>query len=236
MATDKKGKDSKKEVSTVAVKRAYDYIKEMSINFSIKPSSQINEIEIAELLDMSRVPVREALNRLVMSGFAIFDPGKGFFCRRFSETEMKNLYGVRSDLEVGALRELCRMDDIASLLEVLNFWKKISDSNDNLDLHDIILLDENFHIAIISMCSNTERLNFIKNIYERIRFVRKIHIEKKERCHTLVQEHIKILQAIVDRDETLATKLVEEHLGVNSTELKDNIKTGMLRIYKEDMV
>ncbi|MBN7774274.1 GntR family transcriptional regulator [Clostridium aminobutyricum] len=224
-----------KENSTMAVKRAYDYIRDMTIDFSVRPGEQINEIEVASNLKMSRVPVREALNRLVMGSFVTFDPGKGFFCRKFSESEMKDLYGVRFDLEMGAVRQACQSGNDDEIFSILTEWQKIADTYLNIRKEELIFLDELFHIRIATLCGNMERVAFLQNIYERIRFVRRIHIEKDSRRNALVEEHLRLIQAILKHDEVLSAELLEHHLGVNSQELKENIRTGMLRIYASEI-
>ena len=235
MSRQKKSDKAVKETSTLAVKRAYDYIRDMSIDFATRPGEQINEVDVASILQISRVPVREALNRLTVGGFVYFDPGKGFFCRKFSETEMRELYSVRFDLELGAVRQACQEgtdDDISS---ILSDWKKIEDAYTSISQEELIPLDELFHMRIAALSGNSERIAFLQNIYERIRFVRKINIETDSVRESLVHDHINLVQAIFKRDVELAVKLLADHLWVNSQELKENIRTGMLRIYAEDM-
>lgn len=231
----KKQNGKAKESSTLAVKRAYDHIKEQAVNFSIRPGEQINEIEVANDLEMSRVPVREALNRLVVGGFVSFDHGKGFFCRKFSESEMKELYAVRFDLEMGAVRQACQEGNDADISAILSDWEKIAATYLDMPQDELISLDEAFHLKIAALCGNMERVAFLQNIYERIRFVRRIHIEKDSRRNDLVKEHLGLAQAILQRDQALATQFLDYHLGVNSQELKENIRTGMLRIYAADV-
>ncbi len=235
MSKQQKSDKESKETSTMAVKRAYDYIRDKTIDFSIRPGDQINEIEVANELKMSRVPVREALNRLTVGGFVSFDPGKGFFCRKFSESEMKDLYGVRHDLEMGAVRQACQAGNDNDIAAILSDWERIADTYMNMSWDELILLDELFHIRIASSAGNIERVAFLQNIYERIRFVRKISIEKDTRRHALVGEHLDLVQAILNHDEMRSAKLLEYHLGINSQELKENIRTGMLRIYADDI-
>ncbi|WP_371380489.1 GntR family transcriptional regulator [Sporomusa aerivorans] len=235
MSKQKRTDKAVKETSTLAVKRAYDYIRDMSIDFAIRPGKQINEVDVADILKISRVPVREALNRLVVGGFAYFDPGKGFFCRKFSETEMRELYSVRFDLELGAVRQVCQEGTDNDISSILSDWEKIEDTYTSVSQEKLIQLDELFHMRIVALSGNSERIAFLQNVYERIRFVRKINIETDSVRETLVHAHLNLAQAILKHDEALATKLLEDHLWVNSQALKENIRTGMLRIYADDM-
>lgn len=223
-----------KEPSTLAVKRAYDYLKKLTVDFTIHPGVQINENEIAEQLQMSRVPIREALNRLVIGEFVTFEPGKGFFCRKFSETEMKDLYEVRLDLELGAVRQACRLED-SRIGEIMEECRQLSECWKTKDQEELTLLDEAFHIKVAALCGNKERVSFLQSIYERIRFVRKISIEEETSHVSLMGDHLKLLDAICNQDDQKATELLIRHLGVDSQGLKENIRTGMLRIYALDM-
>lgn len=235
MAAMKVKKKVMKEPSTLAVKRAYDYLKGLTVDFTVHPGAQINESEIANQLQMSRVPIREALNRLVVGGFATFEPGKGFFCRKFSETEMKELYEVRLDIELGAVRQACQCENKSDIEAIIEECKRLAECYKEKEQKELTLMDEAFHLRIAALCGNMERVSFLQNIFERIRFVRKINIEDEASRATLIGDHLKLMDAIRNQDETAATELLLLHLGVDSQELKENIRTGMLRIYASDM-
>lgn len=227
---------NKNDASTMAVKKAYDYLQEKTIDFSLRPSERINEVELASRLSMSRAPVREALNRLVMGGFVVFEPGKGFFCRKFSVTEISDLFGVREDLEIAAVGQACHKATDEQLTVLLANWQSISQAHPSIPIGELILSDEQFHLSLVALAGNLERIRVLENINERIRFVRKISIEKEERRRAFVGEHDKILDAIAERDERKAVETMKYHLGFNSLELKGNIHEGLARIYAEEVL
>ncbi|WP_210311639.1 GntR family transcriptional regulator, partial [Brucella endophytica] len=67
------------------VEALYAQLKEMTVNFRLRPGERLNEVMLARELDASRTPLREALNRLVAEQLIDFQPGKGFFwCARRS--------------------------------------------------------------------------------------------------------------------------------------------------------
>lgn len=236
MQTTKKTNTKKNNSSLLASQKAYEHIKEISINFSGKPQTQINELEMAKILGMSRVPVREALNGLAIHGFVLFEHGKGFFYRRFSETEMKNLYDVRLDLEMGSVRRACRHGEDNKIKIILEQWEKIKSTKASFSIDELIDFDEQFHLDIANLVHNAVYINYLKTIYEKIRFLRKIHVENEIRKSAFVDEHYNLIVAILNHAEKDALATIEDHLGANSQELKNNIITGMLRIYQEDIV
>lgn len=220
--------------STAAVERAYEYILEQTIAFGFRPSERINEVELASTLDMSRAPVREALNRLVMGGFVVFESGKGFFCRKFSVSEISDLYGVRADLETAAVRKACAeasTEDIAAIQET---WSDTARRQLEMDIDELVDADESFHLSLAMLAGNNERIRMLKNINARIRFVRKINIENERVRSRFVVEHSDILQSLASHDETRLLGQLDEHFGINSKMLKNNIHEGLARIYAEE--
>ncbi len=85
-----------------SVERAYEALRKMAINFEFKPGERLNETALTKTLDVSRTPLREALNRLVAQGFLTFELGKGFFCRALSPEKVFELYQLRCALETEA--------------------------------------------------------------------------------------------------------------------------------------
>ena len=57
---------------------SYERIKLMAITFAIRPGQRVNEVELSKALNVSRTPLREALNRLMVEGFLTRAPNKGF--------------------------------------------------------------------------------------------------------------------------------------------------------------
>ena len=224
------------DTSTLAVKKAYEYLRDETIAFGFRPGERINEVELAGILEMSRAPVREALNRLVVGGFVDFESGKGFFCRKFSVSEISELFGVREDLELAAAALACRNATDGQLADLLTDWRVVAETHGSMLIDELILCDERFHMDLAALAGNSERMRVLQNINERIRFVRKINIERDDRRVNFVGEHTKIAEAMFRRDEKRVMELMGYHLGLNSKELKSSIHEGLARIYAEEMV
>ena len=73
------------------VESVYQTLREMAVDFRLKPGERINEVALARALGASRTPLREALNRLVSEGFLTFEPGRGFFCRKLMVKDVYEL-------------------------------------------------------------------------------------------------------------------------------------------------
>lgn len=225
-----------KETATIAVERAYELIKERSINFGFRPGKRINELELASSLEMSRPTVREALNRLVMSNLVLFEPGKGFFGRKFSVTELSELFTVRTDLELVSIRESCKSASDEAIAALRQQLEETAKNQAGLEMKDVLALDEHFHIELASLAGNAERITMLRNINERIRFVRRINLETRLGRHECISEHIGITVAVADRDVAKAAELLRHHLGLNTRAIKNSLQQGLARIYVDDVI
>ena len=130
------------------VEALYNRLKEMTVNFGVRPGERLNEVALARALDASRTPLREALNRLAAERLIEFQPGKGFFCRDLDARSIFDLYELREAVECAAVRRACERasdGDIARLKEQLHasgltyVGKTIREVTEN---------DEAFHIGI----------------------------------------------------------------------------------------
>lgn len=216
-----------------AADRAYQYLLQQAVTFGIRPAERVNEVEIAAALDMSRAPVREALNRLVTQGLVISKRGKGFFGRRLSATELADLMEVRSDLELSAVRKVIANvsdEDIEALVDTSRS-RPIDPLTMTID--QMVAVDEAFHLGIVAAGGNSERVRVLENINNRIQFVRRIVLEQSDRQAEVIREHDDILDAIKNRDAELATRLLEKHLQVNSENFIDSLQAGLARIYAD---
>ncbi|MDO9416419.1 GntR family transcriptional regulator [Pararhizobium sp.] len=217
------------------VERAYQHLLDRTVSFGYRPGERINEVELAASLGMSRAPVREALNRLIADGLVVMEPGRGFFCRKLSAKEIADLFAVRADLEVSAVRRACAGADSDAIAALAADWEQVLRDEASMSIEDLVTADEDFHIRLAALAGNAERLRYLSNINARIRFVRRINLEEPARRAASLSEHALILSAVKARDAETAARLVADHLAISSEEVLAHIHTGLARIYASEV-
>jgi DNA-binding GntR family transcriptional regulator len=113
-------------IETVPLKgKILQVLREAILSGRLKPGERLNESRIARQLQMSRVPVREALQRLEEQGLVVSVPRKGMFVVSLSEEESRKINAVRLVLEPEALI-LCKAHITPArdrkLAELINGW------------------------------------------------------------------------------------------------------------------
>ncbi len=86
--------------------RIADRLREQIIQGSIRPGEQINEFVMASQLNMSRGPLREALQRLCQEGILVYRRNHGLFVSQVEEHDLREIYKVRESLESAAAGRL----------------------------------------------------------------------------------------------------------------------------------
>ncbi|OJF93639.1 GntR family transcriptional regulator [Pararhizobium antarcticum] len=226
---------SAKPVPENTVERAYLHLRDRTVSFGYRPGERINEVELAASLGMSRAPVREALNRLIADGLVVMEPGRGFFCRKLSAKEIADLFAVRADLEVSAVRAACGHADPLALETLTKDWEEVLAKQAGLSVDALVTADEDFHIRLAGLAGNAERLRYLGNINARIRFVRRINLEEEGRRAASLAEHALILAAVRAGDAQAAGHLVARHLSISAEEVLAHIHTGLARIYASEV-
>lgn len=193
--------------------KAYVELKEMIISGKLKSNERIDEELLSKSLNVSRTPVREAINKLEQEGWINIVPRKGMFVNNISIKEINDVFQVRSNLEPIILEmaferlEKNILEDLR--IEFSTFLDKkelSSDDNTRLDY-----LDNQFHLFILKNCNNNFIIKMMENVYEHNMRIRNLSIQPKKRRITATNEHIRIIEAILEGNFQKAVKELKLH-------------------------
>jgi len=219
-----------------SVDRAYETLRSMAIRFDFKPGERLNETALTKKLDVSRTPLREALNRLVAEGFLTFELGKGFFCRPLSPEKILELYQLRCALETEALLrtiETAPDQDINNVIAYLDEAEKSYSICTDLDV--LLRMDEEFHMKLAALSGNQELLRLLANVNERIRYVRIVNLrllrDRRETGQTAITAHRAILDAVKARDLERAVAALRGHIERRSEQTVELVRVAYSQLY-----
>lgn len=214
-----------------SAERAYRAIRQQLVEFKMRPQERINEVHLAQMLDLSRTPVREALNRLASEGFVVFTPNRGFCFRSLDIEDVLDLFEVRSIIETGAFALACERADEAGIARLQAFWADARVRYEKRDPDEILELDEAFHVHLCELANNPELVRQLMGVNARIRFVRRVQIESGPQHADLVQDHSRIVQALVDRDPKRGVEVLRGHISLTFAEARTVLKEALLKIF-----
>ncbi len=212
---------------------AYHVLREMAKSFEFKPGERLNELELAARLKMSRSPIREALNRLATEGLVISRPNHGFFCRQLREREIRSLWEIRLDLELGSLRSVMKHPDKDTIKKIKEFWRQVIANAASTTTEEIVEADEEFHLMLARAANNDERVSLLTRINTNLYFIRRINLEIEERRQETFTEHNSLIDEIIRGNAAKAEDYLYKHLTVSANQALEVLPTGLLRIYSD---
>jgi DNA-binding GntR family transcriptional regulator len=215
-----------------AVGRVYDELKNMAMTYALKPGQRLNEIELSKQLGVSRTPLREALSRLNTEGFIRFSRGQGFYSRELNQKEVFDLYELRRAIEIHGIKLAIRHAKDGDIAALQTYLQETGPDNGNRTTRELVKLDETFHERLIEMSDNRELVRVLRNVNERIQFVRWIAMDPASRPKTQ-KEHREVLVALLNRDQEQVVELLDRHISRRLEVIVSAIKDAILHIYME---
>lgn len=210
------------------VDRVYDQLKLMAINYKFRPDQRINEVELARSLNVSRTPVREALNRLCSEGFLTSLPNRGFFGRSLDPKQVLDLYELRCAVELFAVGLLVKNATDQELDELEKFARIPESASAKLNPLEILELDEQFHLRIAKLSGNQELVRALGEVNAKVHFTRWVDYQTRKRDE---DAHPRLVRAFRKRDVVECQKLMLDHIAKRADEIRALIRTAFAEIY-----
>lgn len=197
----------------------YDRIKADIFDFRIRPGDRLTENELAEHLQVSRTPVRQALHRLEQEGYLQLAFRNGWNVRPFDFERFEQLYDLRIILELAAIELICKTPSLSSLDELMAVWLATG-SDRQSDPRALSQLDEAFHHGLITATGNGEMARVHRDITEKIRIIRRLDFTKANRIATTYDEHAEILRLLSKRKSAQAAMALRSHIESSKAEVR----------------
>jgi GntR family transcriptional regulator, vanillate catabolism transcriptional regulator len=219
--------------------RATLVLREMLLEGHFQPGERIREVPLAAELGVSRIPLRLVLERLAHEGLLVVRPTRGFVVQRFSTADIYDAIELRGLLEGMAARLAAeRLESPADAAKLVSVNKElvllVKGRKLTLEyLEQYMDLNAKFHAEILRL-SNCRMLD---RAMEHVcslpfaspsAFVRRQYIapESWELFHIAIDQHVGILDAIVNREVARAEALSQEHARVARRNLESALQNG----------
>jgi DNA-binding GntR family transcriptional regulator len=203
------------------VESIYQQLKDDIFEFRLLPGDRFSENEVAQRVQASRTPVRQALYRLEREGYLQVHFRSGWQVKAFDFNYFEELYDVRIVLETAALARLARMELQANALigELRATWQ-VEEGERLQDAAQVSALDERFHCALVEATGNAEMARMHLEITEKIRIIRRLDFTQGARIDATYAEHGQILEALLLGRVEQAQQLLGRHIEMSKQEVR----------------
>lgn len=205
--------------------RAYEAIREAIITAELLPGSPIKDRELAEALQLSRTPVRDALRRLEATGLVEMQGRRGWFVGSLGERDVRELFQLRRLLEPAGLDELAARPDPAAIATIAGFFNGYAHPLRQRQFAAYFARDHAFHTFIVA-CSQNLRLQGFYDViaHHIVRGRHYLSYGALERVDETLDEHEGIARAVEGGDFGLARSLLLQHLSTGEERMLEQLR------------
>ena len=194
------------------IEEAYRKIKQLIFQQKLVPGQRLVYDDLGQMLNMSRTPVINALNRLEQQGLVVSESFRGFYVKPMDVQEAWDAFGLREALETYAVQQAIAhgsVEDFAKLEESLlthqnympNFYNRKK-----------IFLDAQFHMQIAEMTRNRILKWQIKTNLEHVYLRANLENYNVERMAAATREHNHLLARMKKKDTIASVDIIRNHV------------------------
>lgn len=201
----------------------FQTLRQAILKGELQPGERLMEIKLAEILGVSRTPIREAIRKLELEGLVVMVPRKGAAVANITEKDTKDVLEVRRTLEMFAVEVACDRITEAQISRLEEAAKEFEASK-GADVIRIAETDMKFHEIIYEATWNDRLIQMLNNLRENMYRYRIEYLKDPHYYDSLVNEHRQILEAIKTGDKETARVCMRNHIDNQQLAVISRIK------------
>ena len=203
--------------------RVTNRLRKLILTNQIKEGERIKQDEIAQLLGVSRTPVREAIRQLETEGLISTLPYKGAVVTSVSEKEIEDIYQIRIALEAQATRLACQNmteADIAKLEQIVN-QMRFDASEERAER--ALEINRRFYNYLFNLCGYTQLFELTMSYLDKANRFRQQYFYDDELYEETIVIHETLIGLLKTKNEDEIVTFTSEHLYHSLIEVKRSL-------------
>ena len=202
---------------------AYDKIKDLLLTGQLQLDAIYSANQFAEILGVSRTPVREALLQMAAEGLLIPMKGRGFKIHEFTKKEVSDFFETRKLIELYVINQLVGTMQNKDLEALEDSLQEMIRSENEGDTNGFLESDKTFHMYLVHLLNNRLLESIMENIRNLISIFGKKALSTSGRPQEVIREHEAVYQALQNKNRKKAVQSMEYHLNTTEKYLLENI-------------
>lgn len=189
---------------------AYRVMREALRSGMFRSGEHLREADVAQWLEISRTPVREAFHRLIAEGLLANGPWNGVMVAELDAHELVQLYAVREALE-GTAASLAAQH--ATPAEVKRLFEiAAAEARASNDPERLVVINGDLHQTIYAAAHNRYLLQSVNTVVDTLGLLRHSTFVLPGSIESAHRQHLQIITAIRDRKPVEAEQLARAHI------------------------
>ncbi|QOR39971.1 GntR family transcriptional regulator [Billgrantia diversa] len=204
-----------------SAQRLRDSLENAIINGRLAPGERLDPEALGREFNVSRTPVREAIQQLVASGLVTVTPKKGTFVARVGIDQLIEMFEVMAELEGMCGRLAARRINDAELAELRGALERCEAAALAGDTDEYYYENEAFHDCIYRASHNGFLLGEARQLKQRLKPYRRLQLQVRQRMHSSLREHRAVVAAIEAGDPEAAEHALRDHVLIQGERFSD---------------
>ncbi|MEU5080803.1 MULTISPECIES: GntR family transcriptional regulator [Streptomyces] len=193
--------------------RVADALRAALIAGELRPGEVYSAPSLAARFGVSATPVREAMLDLAKEGLVDTVPNKGFRVTVVSDRQLDEYTQIRALIEIPTVTALARTADRVSLEALRPAAREIVQAAAAGDLIAYVEADTRFHLGLLALAGNAHLVEVVADLRKRSRLYGLTALVRAGRLLASAEEHLELLDALLERDEQAVDAIMTRHLG-----------------------
>jgi DNA-binding GntR family transcriptional regulator len=195
-----------------------DLLRAQVLAGTFPPHSQLSEAHLARQLQVSRGPVREAMQRLIQEGLLHSERNRGVFVVALGHDDARDVYLARGVIEGAAAAIVARQEPPAAMLQLQRLLDRLAASTGG-PWTEVITHDLAFHQALVDAAGSVRLSRMFRTLVAETRLCL-LRLEPFYRDGTeVIAEHRGILDALESGRPAKAERLIRLHMDAAAARL-----------------
>lgn len=189
----------------------YNKLKKDILDGKFPPGSSMVERKLCDIYNVSRSPIRNALQRLVRDGLVAFIPGKGMIVPEITIEDIFEIYDMMELFQIYAIRRSAGKMNKVSLNTLENILLNIRTSLDQENIPGAIQWDVKFHEFLVTLSGSARLKQFHDQIHNQIERFLSYTLEDTQLAERSYLEHRNIYNCLAEGDLDGAEDAISQH-------------------------
>ena len=196
--------------SQTLVDKITSILKKRILSGELTPKTKLSELSVAGEFEVSRVPVREALQRLEEMGF-VRRTRLGREVIEFSIEEYREIYEIKNIVEACGAMKGSQLATDADIEELQSYLTRMKECMEPFDLDEMRKWNARFHDRMVHCSSHRKIIEIYQLKVLQVRWASPLSLGFQDRPKRSIQEHRGIFEAFAQRDGQKTRMLMEKH-------------------------
>lgn len=186
----------------------------------LAPGTKLSEAEVADQLNVSRGPVREAFRALEECGLVRLEKNRGVFVRQIPIEEADEIYELRAVLDDFVGRRVASTAGPEEVRELRDHVTRMEKAAARKDVDGYLRANVEFHERLVTMVGNSKLLLMYRRLANELRLFRRATLAQGgDTLATSAREHREILESISAGKAAAAGRALYEHVMASRTRM-----------------